>query len=171
METSSANLAAEVLLSGEDLNPKETLEAVVNEIKATEALYVGKARKALVHLAEAAGGSPAPPPAVYGPPPGLTPRPEVNKYIKISATAEPSTLPRDISPSDFHLWMLKFTTYSNASWVPGPPTSGEKLTQLIVYLGTQWQDALETVDQSKATYEEVVKIQIQKKNNCYLSNC
>ena len=158
METSCANLAAEVLLSGEDLNPKETLEAVVNEIKATEALYVGKARKALVHLADASGGSPAPPPAVYVPPPGPTPRPEVNRWIRISATAEPSTLPRDISPSDFHLWMLKFTTFSNASWVPGPPTSGEKLRQLIVYLGTQWQDVLETVDQSKATYEEIVQL-------------
>ena len=115
LEASCANLAAEVLMAGEDLNSKTTLDEVVNEIEATKALYVGKARKALVHLAEASGGSPAPPPAVYGPPPAPTPRPEVNRWIRISATAEPSTLPRDISPSDFHLWMLKFTTFSNAS--------------------------------------------------------
>ena len=112
-------------MAGECVNPRETLEAVVNDIKATEAVYVGKARVALVHLAEATEGSPAPPPAVAAPPPGFTPRPEVNRYIKISATAEPSSLPRDVSPSDFHMWLMKFTTYSNASWVPGPPTSGE----------------------------------------------
>ena len=92
------------------------------------------------------------------PPPGFTPRPEVNRYIKISATAEPSSLPRDVSPSDFHMWLMKFTTYSNASWVPGPPTSGEKLRQLNVYLGTQWSDVLETVDQSTATYEDIINI-------------
>ena len=115
METSCANLAAEVLLVGEGLNSKETLEAAVNEIKSTEAIYVGKARVALVHLAEAAGGSPAPPPAVYAPPPVATPRPEINRFTKISATAEPSNLPRDVSPSDFHLWLMKFSTFSNAS--------------------------------------------------------
>merc|ERR1711867_319058 len=57
METSCSNLAAEVSLAGEGLNPKETLEAVVNDIKDTEAGYVGKARVALVHLAEATEGA------------------------------------------------------------------------------------------------------------------
>ena len=56
LEASCANLAAEILMAGEDLTPKTTLEEVVNEIEATKALYVAKARKALVHLAEASGG-------------------------------------------------------------------------------------------------------------------
>merc|ERR1711867_296598 len=61
METSCSNLAAEVMMAGEGLHPKETLEAVVNDIKATEAGYVGKACVALVHLAEATEGATAPP--------------------------------------------------------------------------------------------------------------
>ena len=63
-----SNLAAEVMMAGESLNPKETLEAVVNNIKETEAGYVGKARVALVHLAEATEGATAPPPAGAAPP-------------------------------------------------------------------------------------------------------
>ena len=103
METSCSNLAAEVLLAGEGLNPKESMEAVVNEIKATEASYVGKARVALVHLAEAAGspGGPAPSP-VYP----VAPRTEFNRFTKISTTAEPANLPRDVSPTDFNMWLL-----------------------------------------------------------------
>ena len=41
---------------------------------------------------------------------------------------------------------LKFNTLSAASWIPGPPTSGEKLRQLKVYLGVVWQDLTEQVD-------------------------
>ena len=48
---------------------------------------------------------------------------------------------------------MKFSTFSNASWIPGPPTSGEKLRQLRVYLGTAWQDVMET-----ATYDEIIAL-------------
>ena len=135
------------------VNDPEDLDTAVAQIKATEDQYVGKARVALIHLAEAAGGGR--PPAMVAPPPAL-PRPEVNRFTKIIATAEPSNLPRDVSPTDFQLWLMKFNTFSQASWIPGPPTSGEKLRQLRVYLGTAWQDVLETVDLDHATFEEII---------------
>ena len=150
MEASCSNLAAEVVSLGEGLNSTEDLDTAVAEIKSTEALYVGSARVALVHLAEATGGSP--PPAVFAPPPPAIPRPEVDRFTKISATAEPSNLPRDVSPTDFLLWLMKFNTFSNASWIP------EKLRQLRVHLGTAWQDVLETVELEHATYEEIIKL-------------
>ena len=53
---------------------------------------------------------------------------------------------------------MKFSTFSNASWIPGPPTSGEKLRQLRVYLGTAWQDVLETVELETATYDEIITL-------------
>ena len=81
METSCSNLAAEVMMAGDGLNPKETLEAVVNDIKATEAGYVGKARVALVHLAEATEGATAPPPAGA--------RPQKVRYLGILDTRHP----------------------------------------------------------------------------------
>ena len=56
------------------------------------------------------------------------------------------------------MWLMKFSTFSNASWIPGPPTSGEKLRQLRVYLGTQWQDVLETVDMDSSSYEDIIKL-------------
>merc|ERR1712081_148827 len=120
---------------GERLNDDADLEAVVGDIQSTEETYVKKARAALCSLAEASGGEP---PAVPLPPPPVPRPPEANKFTKISATAEPSNLPRDVTPSDFHLTLLKFDTFSSASWIPGPPTSGEKLRQLRVYLGTAW---------------------------------
>ena len=142
-----------VRVYSEGLNDPEDLDTAVAQIKATEDQYVGKARVALIHLAEAAGGGR--PPAMVAPPPAL-PRPEVNRFTKIIATAEPSNLPRDVSPTDFQLWLMKFNTFSQASWIPGPPTSGEKLRQLRVYLGTAWQDVLETVDLDHATFEEII---------------
>ena len=77
--------------------------------------------------------------------------------MKISATAEPSSLPRDVTPSDFHFWLLKFDTFSNASWIPGPPTSWEKLRQLRVYLGSAWQDVSENINFDTAAFDEVVQ--------------
>ena len=130
MEATCSNLAATVVSLGEGLNEKSDLDAAVAEIRSTEEQYVKKTRAALCALAAAAGGGP---PAIPPPPPPVVPRPESNKFMKISATAEPSTLPRDVTPSDFQLWLMKFNTFSNASWIPGPPTSGEKLRQLRVY--------------------------------------
>ena len=77
--------------------------------------------------------------------------------MKISATAEPSNLHRDVTPSDFQLWLLKFNTFSSASWIPGPPTSGEKLCQLRVYLGTAWQDVTEGINFDTSTFDEFIK--------------
>ena len=94
LESSCANLAALILALGEGLNNKETLDEVVNDINTSCETYAGKTRTALCALAAASGGPPS------GPAP--TPRPESNKFSKISATAEPSQLPRDISPADFH---------------------------------------------------------------------
>ena len=87
LESSCANLAALILTPGEGLNNKETLDEVVNDINTSCETYSGNARTALQALATASG---APPPA---PAPS---RPESNKFSKISATAEPSQLPRDI---------------------------------------------------------------------------
>ena len=135
LESSCAHLAATVLALGEGLNDEEDLNAVVEDIQTSEEAYVKKARAALCALAAALGGGPPANPPPHPP----TPRPpETNKFTKISATAEPSQLPRDVSPSDFQLWLMKFNTFSSASWIPGPPTSGEKLRQLRVYLGTAW---------------------------------
>ena len=53
---------------------------------------------------------------------------------------------------------MKFETFSNASWIPGPPTSGEKLRQLRVYLGTPWQDVTEHINLETATFDEVIKL-------------
>ena len=154
-EAACSNLAATVMSLGEDLNDEADLENAVSEITSTEDTYVKKARAALCALAEAVGGvTPAYPP----PPTTPVPRqPETNKFMKISATAEPSSLPRDVTPSDFQLWLLKFETFSNASWIPGPPTSGEKLRQLRVYLGTAWQDVSEHINFETATFDEVVQ--------------
>ena len=134
MEATCSNLAATVVSLGEGLNEQSDLDAAVAEIRSTEDQYGSKARVALVHVAEAAGGGP---PAVPPPPPPALPRPEVNRFMKISATAEPTNLPRDVTP--------------------GPPTSGEKLRQLRVYLGTAWQDVIETMDFEKASFEEIIQ--------------
>merc|ERR1712112_390764 len=109
------------------LNDDADLEAVVGDIQSTEEAYVKKARAALCSLAAASGGEP---PVVPPPPPPVPRPPEANKFSKISSTAESSNLPRDVTPSDFQLWLLKFNTFSSASWISGPPTSGEKLRQL-----------------------------------------
>ena len=138
---------------GEGLNSDEDLEAVVAEIQTTEEAYLKKARAALCKLAAAAGGGP---PKSAPPPPPVPRTPEGNKFTKISANAEPANLPRDVTPSDFQLWIMKFNTFSNASWIPGPPTSGEKLRQLRVYLGTAWTDVIEGIDFNTATFDEVV---------------
>ena len=154
LEAACSNLAATVITLGEGLNDDADLEAVVGDIQSTEEAYVKKARAALCSLAAASGGEP---PAVPLPPPPVPRPPEANKFTKISATAEPSNLPRDVTPSDFQLWLLKFNTFSSASWIPGPPTSGEKLRQLRVYLGTAWQDVTESIDFDTATFEEVIQ--------------
>ena len=96
MEATCSNLAATVVSLGEGLNEQSDLDAAVAEIRSTENQYVSKARVALVHLAKAAGGGP---PAVPPPPPPALPRPEVNRFMKISATAEPTNLPRDVTPA------------------------------------------------------------------------
>ena len=139
---------------GEGLNDDTDLEAVVADIQATEEAYVKKANTALCSLAAASGGGP---PTVPPPLPPVPRQPETNKFMKISATAEPSNLPRDVTPSDFQLWLLRFNTFSSASWIPGPPTSGEKLRQLRVYLGTAWQDVTEGINFDTSTFDEVIK--------------
>ena len=154
LETACSNLAATVMALGEGLNDDADLEAVVADIQATEEACVKKARSALCSLAAASGGGP---PTIPPPPPPVPRQPEANKFMNISATAKPNNLPRDVTPSDFQLWLLKFNTFLSASWIPGPPTSGEKLRQLRVYLGTAWQDVTEGIDFDTSTFEEVVK--------------
>ena len=155
LENACANLAATVKTLGAGLNDEEDLDAAIAEISSSEEGYTKKARAALCSLAEATGGGPpqVPPPPLPAPRP-----PETNKFMKISATAEPSALPRDVTPADFQLWLITFNTFSSASWIPGPPTSGEKLRQLRVYLGTSWQDVTEPIDFENSTFDEVVKI-------------
>ena len=154
LEAACANLAAIVMTLGKGLNSEDEIETVVGDIQDTEENYVKKAREALRSLAAASGREP---PAVPLPPPPVPRPPETNKFTKISATAEPNSLPRDVTPSDFQLWLMKFNTFSSASWIPGPPTSGEKLRQLRVYLGTPWQDVTEHIDLDTATFEDVIK--------------
>merc|ERR1711954_262016 len=154
LEAACANLAALVMTLGEGLNSEEDIKSVVTEIEENEEVYVKKAREALRALAEASGKGQTVAPAPLPP----APRPESNKFSKISATAEPSSLPRDVTPNDFQLWLIKFETFSNASWIPGPPTSGEKLRQLRVYLGTPWQDVVEHINLETSTYDEVIKL-------------
>merc|ERR1711954_140813 len=154
LEAACANLAALVMTLGEGLNSEEDIKSVVTEIEENEQVYVKKAREALRALAEASGKGQTVAPAPLPP----APRPESNKFSKISATAEPSSLPRDVSPNDFQLWLRKFETFSNASWIPGPPTSGEKLMQLRVYLGTTWQDVIENINLETSTYDNVIKL-------------
>merc|ERR1711954_610596 len=153
LEAACATLAALVMTLGEGLNSKENIKSVVAEIEENEAVYVKKAREAIRALAEASGKGNTVAPAPLPP----APRPESNKFSKISATAEPSSLPRDVTPNDFQLWLMKFETFSNASWIPGPPTSREKLRQLRVYLGTPWQDVTEHINLDTATFEDVIK--------------
>ena len=153
LEAACANLAALVMTLGKGLNSEEDIKLVVTEIEENEAVYVKKAREAIRALAEASGKGNTVAPAPLPP----APRAESNKFSKISATAEPSSLPRDVSPNDFQLWLNKFEMFSNASWIPGPPTSGEKLRQLQVYLGLPWQDVLENINLGTSTYDEVIK--------------
>ena len=44
-----------------------------------------------------------------------------------------------------------------ASWIPGPPSLGEKLRQLRVYLGAPWEDVTEGVDWDKDRYDDVIE--------------
>ena len=52
--------------------------------------------------------------------------------------------------------MRKFNTFSGASWIPGPPISGEKLRQLMVYLGVPWSDLMGPKEWEEATFESVL---------------
>ena len=80
------------------------------------------------------------------------PQPQ-NKFISVASSEEPPPVPRDISPSDFSAWLSKFQIFSDASWVPGPPLSGERLRQLHVYLDSQWEDVTEGINWSQDSYD------------------
>ena len=83
LEAACANLAALVMTLGEGLNSEDDIKTVVAEIEETEEIYVKKAREALRALAEASGKEQTAAPTPLPP----APRPESNKFSKISATA------------------------------------------------------------------------------------
>ena len=89
LENACAHLATLVLSLGEGLNEKEALDAGVEEVNFSYETYAALIRTALCALAPASG---TPPPT-----PATAPRAELNKFMKISSTAEPSHLPHDIS--------------------------------------------------------------------------
>ena len=97
LEAACANLAALVMTLGKGLNSEEDIKLVVTEIEENEAVYVKKAREAIRALAEASGKGNTVAPAPLPP----APRPESNKFSKISATAEPSSLPEMSPPTIF----------------------------------------------------------------------
>ena len=169
LESSAAHLVALVHSLGDELNTEDTLQAVAKDVTTSCEAYAAKTRAALCALAAAAGGamaaavaaSAANPAATGAPAPAaVSHRVESNKFCKISSLAEPTTLPRDVSPAAFSLWLLNFTTFSDASWIPGPPTSGEKIRQLKVYLGSVWQDVpafINKMDRTKWPLKRIVR--------------
>ena len=128
LDKAGMELSAFTLSLGDGLNSKEALDAAVEEVTTSCDQYSALGKLVISALAPFSGGTSSLPPIATT----SSPRAEVNKFSKISSTAEPTHLPLDVAPSDFNQWMVKFETYSAASWIPGPPTSGEKLRQLKV---------------------------------------
>ena len=136
LESACNNMKAVTISLGTDHNSKELIDSAIANIEASYANYKTAGTTGIKSLAAYTSLVST---TTSTTPASTTSRVE-NKFSKISHTAEPCALPRDVSPSDFKIWMRKFNTFSGASWIPGPPTSGEELRQLMVYLGVPWSD-------------------------------
>ena len=100
LESSCNNFKALTMSLGGDHNSKEVIQSAVADIEASDNQYKTVGTNAIKALAPYTVASV---PTSTTQATAATPRTESNKFSKISSTAEPSNLPRDVSPSDFNI--------------------------------------------------------------------